>query len=99
MTDLFDGTFDILAGNLIPKPYPESYQLFSAKFGIDPSRTAFFDDLAVNLDVPEQLGMAAIWVNGEPGPGPTPYELIGRRRRVWDLAGYLRSVRDVVGDK
>ena len=43
--------------------------------------------------------MAAIWVNGEPGPGPTPYELIGRRRRVWDLAGYLRSVRDVVGDE
>lgn len=99
LTGHFDGTFDIVAGDLIPKPYPESYQLFSTKFGIDPSRTAFFDDLAVNLDVPEQLGMATIWVNGEPGPGPAPYQLVGgSRRRVWDLAGYLRFVRESVRD-
>ena len=93
LTDHFDGIFDILAGNLIPKPYPASYRLFVDRFGIDPTQTAFFDDLQVNLDVPEQLGMATIWVGGEPGPGPAQYEVVGpRRRRVWDLAGYLSSL-------
>ncbi|WP_198676403.1 hypothetical protein [Kribbella monticola] len=47
----------------------------------------------MNLDVPEQLGMATVWVGGEPGPGPAQYEAVGpRRRRVWDLAAYLRSL-------
>jgi putative hydrolase of the HAD superfamily len=94
LTDHFDGIFDILAGNLIPKPYPASYQLFVDRFDIDPTRAAFFDDLQVNLDVPEQLGMTTIWVGGEPGPGPAQYEDVGlRRRRVWNLAAYLNSIR------
>lgn len=89
----FDGVFDIVAGELIPKPYPDSYRLFGDRFGIEPGRTAFFDDLPVNLDVPEELGMQTIWVGGEPGPGPAQYEVVRpRRRRVWDLAAYLRTL-------
>jgi putative hydrolase of the HAD superfamily len=89
----FDGVFDILAGQLIPKPYPESYQRFVEQFSIDPARAAFFDDLAVNLDVPEQLGMATVWVGGEPAPGTAQYEVVGPRRwRVWELAAFLHSL-------
>ena len=90
---LFEGTFDILAGQLIPKPYPESYQRFIEQFSIDPTRAAFFDDLAVNLDVPEQLGMATVLVGGAPAPGTAQYQVIGPRRwRVWELAPFLHSL-------
>jgi putative hydrolase of the HAD superfamily len=90
---LFDGVFDILAGQLIPKPYPESYQRFIEQFSIDPVRAAFFDDLAVNLDVPERLGMATVLVGGAPLPGTAQYEVIGPRRwRVWELAPFLHSL-------
>ncbi|TCN37013.1 putative hydrolase of the HAD superfamily [Kribbella orskensis] len=93
LSDHFDGVFDILAGQLIPKPYPESYRRFVEQFSIDPSRAAFFDDLAVNLDVPEQLGMATVWVGGEPAPGTAPYEVVAPRRwRVWELAPFLHSL-------
>ncbi|MFI5711047.1 pyrimidine 5'-nucleotidase [Kribbella sp. NPDC051620] len=89
----FDGVFDILAGQLIPKPYPESYRLFVEQFAIDPTRAAFFDDLAVNLTVPEELGMATVHVGGEPAPGTAPYEVIAPRRwRVWDLSAFLHSL-------
>ncbi|ADB35741.1 pyrimidine 5'-nucleotidase [Kribbella flavida DSM 17836] len=93
LTRCFDGVFDILAGQLLPKPFPESYQRFLTAFSVEPARAVFFDDLPVNLTVPEQLGMATVWVHGPPGPGPAPYEVLGaRRRRVWDLVGFLHSL-------
>jgi putative hydrolase of the HAD superfamily len=89
----FDGVFDILAGQLIPKPYPESYRRFVEQFSIDPGRAAFFDDLAVNLTVPEELGMATVLVGGEAAPGTAQYEVIAPRRwRVWDLPAFLHSL-------
>jgi putative hydrolase of the HAD superfamily len=96
LTGLFDGAFDILAGGLVPKPYPESYQRFVERFSVDPRRAAMFDDLARNLTVPNQLGMATIWVT-EPAAGPRPgdpqYEVIGPGQlRTWDLSGFLHSL-------
>ncbi|MFI5729830.1 pyrimidine 5'-nucleotidase [Kribbella sp. NPDC051587] len=92
LTGLFDGVFDILAGQLIPKPYPESYQRFVDQYGATPERAVFCDDLAVNLRVPEQLGMATVWVSGDPIAGPSPYEVLGPRRwRAWDLTAFLRA--------
>lgn len=89
----FDGVFDILAGQLIPKPYPESYRRFVEQFSIDPTRAAFFDDLAVNLTVPEELGMATVLVGGEAAPGTAQYQVLAPRRwRVWDLPAFLYSL-------
>ncbi|NEA36016.1 pyrimidine 5'-nucleotidase [Streptomyces sp. SID13031] len=105
----FDGVFDILAGQLIPKPYPESYRRFVEQFSIDPTRAAFFDDLAVNLTVPEELGMATIHVGGEAAPGTAEpdrddeagqswYEVIGPRRwRVWNLPAFLHALTTAEG--
>ncbi|MEU4396423.1 pyrimidine 5'-nucleotidase [Kribbella sp. NPDC023855] len=93
LADHFDDVFDILAGELIPKPYPQSYQRFVERFSIDPRRAAFFDDLAVNLTVPEELGMATVLVGGEAAPGTAQYqELAPRRWRVWDLPAFLHSL-------
>ncbi|MFK4082964.1 pyrimidine 5'-nucleotidase [Kribbella sp. NPDC020789] len=92
LTEAFDGVFDILAGQLVPKPYPESYQRFVDQYGVRPERAVFCDDLAVNLEVPEQLGMTTVWVSGEPVAGETPYEVLGPGRlRTWGLAAFLSS--------
>ncbi len=90
---LFDGVYDILAGQLVPKPYPESYQRFVEQFAVVPERAVFCDDLAVNLEVPEQLGMSTVWVSGEPVAGASAYEELGPGRlRAWDLARFLHAL-------
>jgi len=93
LTDHFDGVFDILAGDLIPKPYPESLDAFLTRFAIDPTRAAMVDDLEVNLTLPHERGMTTVWVSDEPFADGTSYELIAPRRwRVWDLAAFLTSL-------
>lgn len=90
LTACFDGIFDILAGDLIPKPYEESFDAFLTRFTVDPGRAAMFDDLPVNLEVPRARGMATILVDGAAG---TPYEDIGPRHwRVSELAAFLHSL-------
>lgn len=56
----FDGIFDIVAADFIPKPSEKPYQQFIQKFDIDPSQAVMFEDLARNLLVPKSLGMATV---------------------------------------
>ena len=87
LTDRIDGVFDILAGELIPKPYAESLDAFVERFEVDPARAAMFDDLEVNLTLPHERGMTTVWVSDG-----TPYELLAERRwRAADLPGFIRA--------
>ncbi|MGZ0150232.1 HAD-IA family hydrolase [Kribbella sp. WER1] len=87
LRDHIDGVFDILAGDLIPKPYAESLDAFLTRFGIDPARAAMFDDLEVNLALPHERGMTTVWVSAG-----TPYEQLAERRwRAADVSGFLRA--------
>ncbi|GAA3082683.1 putative hydrolase of the HAD superfamily [Kribbella aluminosa] len=87
LTEHIDGVFDILAGELIPKPYAESLDAFLARFGVDPARSAMFDDLEVNLALPHERGMTTVWVTAG-----TPYEQLAERRwRAADLPSFLRA--------
>ena len=72
--DLFDGVFDIVSSDYIPKPQPAAYRAFIGEFGIEPSRAAMFEDLSRNLTVPAELGMATILVKPENGKHPDPDE-------------------------
>jgi putative hydrolase of the HAD superfamily len=93
LTACFDGIFDILAGGLIPKPYPESLDAFLDLFGIEAGRAAMFDDLEVNLVVPQERGMTTVHVTGGPAADGTSYEqLAAKRWRVSDLPGFLHSL-------
>jgi putative hydrolase of the HAD superfamily len=53
----FEDIFDIVAAGLEPKPSPHTYDRFLAMHGVDPCRSAMFEDLARNLVVPHALGM------------------------------------------
>jgi putative hydrolase of the HAD superfamily len=62
LTDLFDGLFSIEDADLLPKPAPETFAKMIARFGIDPTRTAFFEDTPRNLKPAKALGMTTVLV-------------------------------------
>src|SRR3712207_808702 len=55
--DHFEDVFDIAASNFVPKPDRRAYEIFLDKHGVEPSRSAMFEDIAKNLTVPHELGM------------------------------------------
>jgi putative hydrolase of the HAD superfamily len=62
----FEGIFDIVAAGFVPKPDRRAYDAFYDKHGIDPARSAMFEDLSKNLVVPHSLGMTTVLI--VPGP-------------------------------
>ena len=59
---LFDGVFDIVSSELVPKPDPGPYASFLKHHGVDPARAAMFEDIPRNLVVPKALGMTTVLV-------------------------------------
>jgi putative hydrolase of the HAD superfamily len=58
----FEAIFDIIAAELEPKPAMQTYQKFLDLHGVDPTKSAMFEDLARNLSVPHMLGMTTVLV-------------------------------------
>jgi putative hydrolase of the HAD superfamily len=95
----FEDVFDIVAGELEPKPLPQTYDRFLARHGVDPRRSALFEDLARNLEVPHALGMTTVLVVPERTREVfrEDWELTGRDAPhvdhvTDDLAGFLQDV-------
>jgi putative hydrolase of the HAD superfamily len=55
--DHFEDVFDIAASDFVPKPDRRAYERFLEKHGVEPARSAMFEDIAKNLVVPHDLGM------------------------------------------
>ncbi|HEX8215868.1 MAG TPA: HAD-IA family hydrolase, partial [Allosphingosinicella sp.] len=59
----------------VPKPHPDSYSALCARYGVDPKRALFVEDMARNLVPAKALGMTTVWVdNGseQAGRGADP---------------------------
>ena len=64
---LFDGIFDIVESNFIPKPSIEAYKILIEKYKIEPQYCIFIEDIARNLKPAHELGMKTVWIkNNEP---------------------------------
>ncbi|QNM81772.1 pyrimidine 5'-nucleotidase [Sphingomonas sabuli] len=63
IADRFDDMHDIHASSYKPKPDPHGYALLCERFGIDPARALFADDIACNLAPAKALGMTTVWVD------------------------------------
>ena len=64
---LFDGVFDIVESEFIPKPSVEPYKKIIEKYKIDPQYSIFIEDIARNLKPAYDLGMKTVWIkNDEP---------------------------------
>ena len=95
----FEDVFDIVAGELEPKPLPQTYDRFLARHGVDPRSAAMFEDLARNLEVPHRLGMTTVLVVPEQTREVfrEGWELEGRDAAhvdhvTDDLAGFLEAI-------
>ena len=65
ITGLFDGIFDIIHADYIPKPARAPYDVFLKHHTVDATRAAFFEDLAHNLEVPHAMGMVTVLVTSD----------------------------------
>src|ERR1700686_5386610 len=95
----FEAVFDIIAAELEPKPAPQTYQKFLRLHGVNPERSAMFEDLARNLGVPHQLGMTTVLVvpDGTREVVREDWELEGRGAAhvdhvTDDLTGFLEGL-------
>ena len=88
--DLFEDVFDIVAADLMPKPYAETYERFFERHGVDPREAAMFEDIAHNLEVPHARGMVTTLV--------TPRSEEEVEREVWEIATGSEPHIDFVTD-
>jgi putative hydrolase of the HAD superfamily len=64
---MFEDIFDIAAADFVPKPAAATYERFFEKHAVDPARAVMFEDLARNLVIPHERGMATVLVVPKPG--------------------------------
>lgn len=100
ITDHFEDIFDIVWGDLVPKPNISVYEKLIAQTGISASETAMFEDLAKNLKAPDQLGMQTVLIvpDGMRDVFHEDWEAEGRdapyvHHITDDLVGFLQNVR------
>ena len=62
---LFDGVFDIVESNFIPKPSLEAYKKLIQKYKIEPQYCILIEDIARNLKPAHELGMKTVWIKNE----------------------------------
>jgi len=62
LDEMFEDIFDIVAGEMVPKPHADAYRRFFDKHAVDPMRAAMFEDLSQNLVVPHERGMLTVLV-------------------------------------
>jgi putative hydrolase of the HAD superfamily len=95
----FEAVFDIIAAELEPKPAPQTYRKFLRDHGVDPAKSAMFEDLARNLVIPHRLGMTTLLVvpDGSQEVVREDWELEGRDAEhvdhvTDDLTGFLEGL-------
>jgi putative hydrolase of the HAD superfamily len=62
---LFDGAFDIVDADFIPKPHIDPYKKIIKKFDIEPTKSILIEDIAHNLEQAKNLGMKTCWLENE----------------------------------
>jgi len=88
IADLFGGVFHIESGGLIPKPDPRTFKAVTERFGLDPGRTAFFEDTARNLKPAADLGMTTVLIGPHALASQAPFV----HHRAEHLTPFLESL-------
>jgi putative hydrolase of the HAD superfamily len=63
----FSDIFDIKEAGFVPKPQRQAYDIFFNKYGVDPAKSAMFEDLVKNLEVPHAVGMRTVLIVAKSG--------------------------------
>tara|TARA_B110000014_G_scaffold235801_1_gene200605 strand:- start:629 stop:1300 length:672 start_codon:yes stop_codon:yes gene_type:complete len=62
---LFDGIFDIVSADYVPKPSIEPYKKLVEEHKIDPKLSVLVEDIARNLKPAYEMGMKTVWIQNE----------------------------------
>lgn len=106
ITGHFDAMFGIVCAGFEPKPLRTVYDRFFVTHGVTPQRSAMFEDLPRNLEVPKEVGMATVLVvpeNDSIHVGEE-WETAGTNEPhidhiTDDLAGFLDQVTGIFADE
>ena len=92
---LFDGVFDIVESDFIPKPSIEPYKKIIEKYKIEPQYSIFIEDIARNLKPAHELGMKTVWIkNDEPWAAKySDSDFINYKTD--DLAKFLKEINEL----
>ncbi len=92
---LFDGVFDIVEANFIPKPSMKAYKELIDKYKIEPQYCIFIEDIARNLKPAHELGMKTVWIkNDEPWAAEFSNESFVNYR-IESLTNFLKEVNEL----
>ena len=93
--NLFDGVFDIVDSDFVPKPSIEPYKKIIQKYGIVPEYCIFIEDIARNLKPAYELGMKTVWIkNDEPWAAKYSNEDF-INYRTDNLAKFLKEINEL----
>jgi putative hydrolase of the HAD superfamily len=99
LANAFDGLHDIHAMDYVPKPDPRAYAAMCARYGIDPERALFVEDMARNLVPAKALGMTTVWVDNGSEQAGRDADPAFIDYRTSDIAEWLSQItRDEVGE-
>ena len=65
ITHHFDGIFDIIAADYVPKPERSAYEVFVREHNVDPTRAVMLEDIARNLKPAHAMGMTTVWIRSK----------------------------------
>ena len=92
---LFDGVFDIVESNFIPKPSIEAYKILIEKYKIEPQYCILVEDIARNLKPAYELGMKTVWIkNDEPWAAEFANENF-INYRIENLTNFLKKFNEL----
>ena len=92
---LFDGIFDIVDSDFVPKPAIESYKRLIDKYKIEPQYCILVEDIARNLKPAHELGMKTVWIkNKEPWAAEFSNESF-INYRVENLTNFLKEINEL----
>tara|TARA_B100000029_G_scaffold129610_1_gene123109 strand:- start:75 stop:746 length:672 start_codon:yes stop_codon:yes gene_type:complete len=92
INDLFNGIFDIVDCNFIPKPAIEPYNKLTSKFKIDPKETVFIEDIAKNLEPAKKLGMKTVWMINDEYWGKKDSDKDFIDLKIKNLSSFLKEI-------
>lgn len=85
----FEGVFDIVDANYLPKPTPAIYDDLLERFSIDPTKAVMVEDIAKNLEPAAARGMTTVWLRTDTRWGREGGESDYVHHRIDDLDHWL----------
>lgn len=65
VTQHFDGVFDIVAADYVPKPQESAFDVFVKTYAVEPARAVMVEDIARNLAPAHARGMTTVWLRSD----------------------------------